>query len=324
MTMVLDGLEQWGGVPVASQAAFPTPIFGKHWFVDGTNGSDGNSGLSKLEPMATIQAAVTDQIANPTGIGDAIWIFPGTYVESVTGDLTDVSLIGACAHSPGAAKITPSDGSAYRGTLLRAAIRNLSLANSSSTSTTYASLSMVSMTDSLVDNCHIVGVYNASDTTGIRIGTEGTSIDWEIMGTSRISNCMWTHSGTMLNNHEYGLVFGLTGSTSKANKRMFRYSEICYNHIYAEKQGIEVNLTSANGSGGSIHHNVIGSGQFNGNCSGWGITATESGEEDQLIKVYANYINSADCIKNFKAGNVYGNFVSLDGATPDTENPAKS
>lgn len=304
-------------------APMSAPIWGDQWFVNGTYGSNGNSGKRPGSALATIQAAVTDQIAKSTGVGDVIWVAPGTYAESLTGALTDVSIIGG-GSMPGAVRITPADGSAYRGVMTRASIQNILLANSSDSNPTYASLSITTMSDSLVNNCQIAGVNDNEGTTGIRLGTETTSATYEMMWGSRISKCMWRHIGSQNNNHEYGIVFGLTGSTSEASSRNMLFSEICYNHIYAQVQGIEINITSANGGGSSIHHNVVGSAQFNGNCSSYGIEATEAGEEDQLIKVYKNYINSADCIKNFKAGNVYGNFVSLDGATPDTENPAKS
>lgn len=307
------------GVPVYGGSYGPS--FGTTWYVDGTNGLNGNSGLEPNKAFKTIQRGISVQIANTTSLGDTIYILPGTYAEELTGALTDVQLVGACPHSPGAVKVEPTGGSAYRGVMTRAAIRNIALYNSTSTNPTYASLSITTMYDSLVDNCQIVGASDTEGATGIRIGTEGTSVGSERMWGSRISNCTWRHYGTGLNNHEYGIVFGLTGSTSQAASRSFRYSEICYNHIYAQVQGIEININSANGGGGSIHHNVVGSSQFNGNCSSYGIEATESGEPDQLIKVYLNHINASDPIRNFFAGNCTGNWVSVDSAEPDREFP---
>jgi len=85
------------------------PIFGNMYKVDGTNGSDDNSG--KMDsPKKTIQAAVTLQIAERTGLGDVIWVMPGTYAESITGDLTQCKLMG---YHPFAVRVTPSASHAY-------------------------------------------------------------------------------------------------------------------------------------------------------------------------------------------------------------------
>ncbi len=53
---------------------------GEDYFVDGTNGNDGNNGLSWERPFATIQAGV-DAV---TQSGDRILVAPGDYTESVT------------------------------------------------------------------------------------------------------------------------------------------------------------------------------------------------------------------------------------------------
>src|SRR3990167_7401229 len=52
--------------------------FGKIWYVDGTNGSDGNlgDGPNDGEAFATIGAAITAAVANR---GDTVVIYPGTY-----------------------------------------------------------------------------------------------------------------------------------------------------------------------------------------------------------------------------------------------------
>lgn len=50
--------------------------FGKIWYVDGTNGADGNSGSAPDEAYATIGAAIS---ASSATRGDTIEIYPGTY-----------------------------------------------------------------------------------------------------------------------------------------------------------------------------------------------------------------------------------------------------
>ena len=72
MTTFSDGLYQYGGSPVGG-ARFTSP-WATHWFVDGTNGSAGNSGRKPDHAFSTIQAAVTAASA-----GDVIYINPLTY-----------------------------------------------------------------------------------------------------------------------------------------------------------------------------------------------------------------------------------------------------
>lgn len=83
------------GASVAAES-----LFTRAWFVDGTSGSDGNSGLSPSAAKATIQAAVT--LADR---GDIIYVRPKAYVvgtgfarytEQVSTVLTqsDLSIIG--------------------------------------------------------------------------------------------------------------------------------------------------------------------------------------------------------------------------------------
>ena len=50
--------------------------FGKVWYVDGTNGSDGNPGDAPDEAYATIGAAISAAVATR---GDTVIIYPGTY-----------------------------------------------------------------------------------------------------------------------------------------------------------------------------------------------------------------------------------------------------
>lgn len=50
--------------------------FGKIWYVDGTNGADGNSGLAPDEAYSTIGQAITSAVATR---GDTVVIYPGTY-----------------------------------------------------------------------------------------------------------------------------------------------------------------------------------------------------------------------------------------------------
>lgn len=96
-------------------------------FVDGTNGDDGNDGLSPDEPMATIGAALT-----ASGAGDAVNVKTGTYDEagldvndagqelwleagvilqdSANGTVLTVSGFGAVVRGSGNVRIDPTGG----------------------------------------------------------------------------------------------------------------------------------------------------------------------------------------------------------------------
>lgn len=92
---------QWGGGP--NYGTYPIPkAGGRAWFVDGTNGLDGNSGKSPKNAFASIGQAVED---NPDlQPGDVIYVFPKTmeatdtdpesYAETFIIDTPQISLVG--------------------------------------------------------------------------------------------------------------------------------------------------------------------------------------------------------------------------------------
>ena len=302
--------------------------FGRTWYVCGTTGNDGqNNGLTPNKAFKTIQKAIDTQGAYRSAkVGNWNWggriiVMPGTYAETLTGTLTQVELMGAMPHAPNAVEIKPTTGSAFRGSLNKSAIRFMSLRRSSGTNTTYASLSMPTMVDSLVQNCIIVGGDgDVATSTGIRIGTEATAVTYENMARSRITGCTFAHRGNSTYALHFGIVFGLTNSTSQQATRQFIYSSIDNNTIHALTTGIQLNAGKANGSGGVIKYNIVGSGFDSGNCESYGIASTDAAGADQLVKVIGNYVSGSDAIYNFTSGNVQGNIGTAGaGGTPTGE-----
>ena len=90
------------GIPVLGSGALPIAV-GKYYFVDGTNGADGNEGTSLDFPLKTIQRAVNLAVSR-----DAIFIAPGAYNETVTVAFAKSELIIAGLGGRGAAFIEPS------------------------------------------------------------------------------------------------------------------------------------------------------------------------------------------------------------------------
>ena len=83
-----------GGIPAPS-------LNGRVLFVDGTNGSNGNEGTNKDAPLATITKA--ESIARS---GDVIAISPGSYNETVTVNVANLTFVGLGGR--GAVYIEPS------------------------------------------------------------------------------------------------------------------------------------------------------------------------------------------------------------------------
>ena len=325
MSTAPDGLYQYGGVPVSSG---PDTIFGKVWFVDDTNGSDGNDGRTIGESFATIQTAITAQGDNATGLGDVIYVLPGTYVESLTGDLTDCSLIGAMPNRPLAVKITPTDGSAYAGTLNNAVVRGISFYSSSESNPTYAAFRAQRMLGSTIDGCLFYAGAVSETSTGFRIGheasTESTPYD-KMSESSFTNNRIGTRYGGL--NCHYGICFGPSKSTDANNRYVYMQdSVIANNAIAAEAYGIMMGVIYTSGSNAIVAHNYVHGGLlYAGQCHNSGIRAYDRGHDNKLIKVYDNRVSAqSDCIDGFAAQNVMGNIIGTGGgtSTPVGETPA--
>lgn len=82
------------GIPLvgAGLISIPNGRGGLVWFVDTTNGSDGNQGLDPTQPLKTIGQAI---LKAGNGTGDTIYVFPGTYAEALTVNKDYLAIIGA-------------------------------------------------------------------------------------------------------------------------------------------------------------------------------------------------------------------------------------
>lgn len=120
MTTVSDMLFQLGGAPVG--AGIPV-FFGSsnYYFVDGTNGSDGNDGLSADHACATIARAITvanariDWTLSRWANNDVIVVAPGTYAENLTSLPYGCTVLGLgldLRDAQNGVKIKPATGAA--------------------------------------------------------------------------------------------------------------------------------------------------------------------------------------------------------------------
>ena len=85
LTAFPNGLSSFG-VPVMGGASIPSTT-GKYFFVDSVTGSNGNSGLDKDHPVATLAYAITLTTAAK---GDVIIVMPG-HAETITTTVTPVA-----------------------------------------------------------------------------------------------------------------------------------------------------------------------------------------------------------------------------------------
>jgi len=327
MTTFGDQVKQFGGAPVGEPIR---PIMGEAFFVDGTNGSDSNDGRSPSAAKATITAGIALQTANSTGLGDAIYVFPGTYAESITGTMTDVSLIGL-GPTPSGVKVKPTASYAYTGGLVRARVENMSFWSPSTSNLGYAAFyatygsGAASMSGSVINNCLFMGA-NASSTVGLQIGAKAAASVWEGMADSVVSNCGFYAGGAQTTEFTTAIMMFAGDSTAQQAKKAAYRCQIRDNTIYAETNGIKLCLNSTNLHGCVISGNKIRSHQTYGPT--FGIKCNyAAGSGDNTAMVIGNNIcvpGGGDAIYGFRTWEVQGNIVAVGTGTPAGESPAMS
>lgn len=320
MTTFGDRVYQYGGIPVDSGDT-SSPIFGNVYFVDGTNGAAGNDGGTPSTAMTTVTAAITLQTAETGSLGDVIYVMPGDYVESITGNLASVQIIGAgfCGIA-GAVAITPSDGNAYVGNMSKSAFKNMCFKQASSTNQDYGYVTVPSMQYSVIDNCLFLGVADTEKGSAFRIGAETEAAN-EHMAWSAFTNNTITTGGSRLWEEWYPIMFGeySAGADTYSSTRQFLASRISHNTIMGEVSGIVLQAGSSNCGGSVISHNVITSNQ--GQMGGAAVHSAH-GVTDLLCTVARNTLRSALGITGFSDANTLWNVHSIDGTPimdlPDT------
>ena len=318
------------GVPVFGGGGMG-PIFGKTYFVDGTNGSDDNPGTFET-PKATIQAAVTLQIANSSGLGDVIYIMPGTYAESIYAPtLNDVSLIGTSADSviiaptAGHGLLVGLEGVASL-KMTRSLIKNITFLTATGTNTTWAALGIAYVTDSTIEDCRFLGTtttgYNASATIGLQIGNR-TDTPWEFSERLTVRRCRFGTQGSRLQELGIGLHVG-SFVTANPSYRGFALNLIEDNIFGCYDTGIKMQTGSVSCGGTVIRRNVI-TGHQGGVGGNIGIRSEADGDDgtDTMCMVIDNRITSiSDAISGFEIWNTQGNIIAINGSSPVGELPA--
>jgi hypothetical protein len=315
MSTFPDGLYQFGGVPVSSA---PEPVFGKVWFVDGTNGNDGFDGFKPTQAKKTIQAAITAQIANTTSLGDAIYVFPGSYAESLTGDLTKVQIIGVNAGGyTHAVSVRPTASYAYYGTMFEATFKNIMFLSPSTSNKTYPAVQCPNMRYSVIDNCLFIG-RDSTCVEGLQIGNTDEVATAANCDYNQIINNTFTTFYGAASQFAYGIKVGRVDYDAGCSVKQCWGTLIANNTIFASTAGIYLGIYGDKSGGTVIRNNYVACLEDTAGPQTCGIGAYAANQ----AMVVQNYVASdGDAIKGFQTSLVLGNWVSLDG-TAAMEGPA--
>jgi len=291
---------------------------GIKYYVDGTNGLDAYNGRSWQCPFKTIQKAITEQIANTTSLGDVIYIAPGNYAESLTGDLTRVSIIGVKGDYPWhIVSVRPTDGYAYYGTLFEALIKNICFLSSDDTNKDYPAVQLVNARYSVIEDCHFVG-RDPTCVEGLQIGNRDAVATVANFDYCIVRNCRFdTWYGTA-SQFTFGIKLGRVGYDAGCSVKYMVGTSIEDCFIYAKEYGIYIGVYTADFS--VIQRNAIDSLEHEKGCATRGVEFYGG-----WPMVLNNRINAIDAILVTATGlvpqRVLGNWVANNGVMA-TENPA--
>ena len=303
------------GIPIRSEEQ---PLsFGLVYFVDANNGSDSNSGLTPDKAFATIQYAITKQIAKTSGLGDIIYVLPGVYAEALTGPFTKLSIIGmggSWGNGPNACVIYPASGSPiYNVESNGCLIENFTMV-SPSTTTTLPAAHFANMRWTTFRNNALIGGA-AACITGLQIGNEDAVATAAVCDFNRISdNYIGTVFGTSYQ-FQYGIKVGRVDYDAGCSVKKCHSTVIENNHIFAAVTGIYLGVYGGSANGTVIRNNCITSweGAADEDCSDCAIeayTATNA----MVVNNFCATAAAATAIKGFSAGHVLDNMTSQNGA----------
>lgn len=319
MSVIPDRLYHLGGVPVDSA----NPIFGKVWWVDGTNGSASGDGSADL-PFSTIQLALTAQIANTTSLGDVIYVMPGTYAASLTGTMSKVQIIGAtCGGNTHTVSIRPTGSYSYTGSMTDSAFRNIMFMSPSSSQKTYPAVLLTYMGYSVIDSCTFIG-RDSTCVEGLQLGATADGSTVIKCDFSAITNNVFDSFYGANLAFSHAIKLGTVTGTNGAYRQMY-HSVIAGNTISARTIGIWLGCGANKANGTRISHNYIGYGNGGNGCASYGIGGLATGAAAlHRLWVDNNYIMAVDGLYQIDDGCSFNNFISASGAGVVTELPVRT
>jgi len=312
------------GRRISGETGFVMPHYneGLEYYVDGASGDDTNNGRTWDYAFKTIQHAIDVQVAAPSGKGDVIWIAPGNYVESLTGTLTRVALIGVPGNYPWhIASVRPPESYAYNGTLFEALIKNICFLSAESTHPEYPVVLLDNARYSIIEDCHFVGRTETPSEAGIQIGPTADDdtechLDYCIIRNNRFDTWFGHNSECYA-----GIKIGAVGGAGGGAKQIVG-TTIEDNVIYAANYGMYFCVGTPNADYCVIRRNLIDSMKRQNGCSVAGIEFMAG----DFPVIADNRINAEDAII-YPAANkerVFWNCVTNAGVGPVMENPTST
>jgi len=286
---------------------------GDEYYVDGTHGSDANDGSEWSKAWKTIQHAITYQIAHTSGLGDVIYVAPGNYAESLTGDLTRCSIIGVRGDYPWhIVSIRPTDGPAYTGTVFEACFRNLCMLSSSGENKDQPALWLTAARYSVIEDCHFVGrdttceeaiQIGPTDDTGV---ATATAMDFCIIRRNKIDT--WYGYASEF---EYGIKMGAVNWEAQALVSTMTGVTIEDNVISTKTYGMYFCTVEGSTHASVIRNNVVGSSNSVNGCATAGIAFYTSTGFTYVIE---NWSHGLSAFTNCTAARLLNN-IGVDSTT---------
>ena len=271
MTKYPHGLSSFG-IPVIGSGIIPVTR-GTYWFVDGTNGSDGNKGMEIRSAFKTITAA--NAVAKQD---DVILILPGTYTESVA---TTVSGLRFCGLGSTVKEVvwTATDG----GTATTCYCLSLSTANCevsniyfkapayvSSAAVTAINLSNASY--ACIDNCRFQGqtgsyaaIYSAvensdnvniSDNVFAYFNTASNGVAIYTLASGGLSYSLWTIFGNIFTSNVTNIL--LAGARiCSVRYNTFDVVGVNATGTIGTVTTLGINLSGTSSGGNQVHQNFL-------------------------------------------------------------------
>ena len=287
--------------------------YGEQFFVDGTSGHDGNLGTVPGKAFKTIQKAIDIQIENATGLGDKITVFPGTYVEALTGNLSQCDLVGYRAF---AVRVQPAASHAYSGNLHDARIAGIMFDSPTTSNLDYAAMRCTSVEDSIIEECLFGKQGGASENSvGFMLGTYATASTTVKFHRSIFrNNQILANGGGNCFYYGFGMCSG-SGDATNGNSRTMWNSRIEDNIIIGSEEGVRLISNYAGSYGTVIQRNLIAGGPLNhGETLGYGmyfLDDTSVGHEARIFVLDNRIYSDSDAIKGFQPSMTQGNIVAI-------------
>lgn len=272
------GVSSFGIPLVGSDVGIPNQS-GLVWFVDATYGSDGNDGFAPSSALKTIQAAV-NKAGN--GMGDTIFVFPGSYTENVTVSKDYLTIIGAMISGYAKPDVEAASGVTLTVTAQGFVARHIRFAG-------VADAIRQQGNGFIYEDCVFDGDGNGATTALFRLLPSSTNTHLTA-SEGRILSCLFRGSGG----------FGLLFDTGAAPVGVGSTDNLIAGNTFQANTGVDI-ATAKSGAGGAYSVQVTA---IRGNYF-----------VDKNKATYVDLTTNADGAAGSQSGSFDGNYIASDTMT---------